>query len=51
MNLIKHLIDLMSKVKPVIEKLPKYTLKERNFTNEMLLRLEEAGIITHMILN
>ena len=51
MDLIKHLIDLVSEVKPVMGKLPKYTLKERNFANEMLPRLEEAGIITHIALN
>ena len=50
-DLIKHLIDLVSKVKPVMRKLPKYTLKERNFVNKMLPKLEEARIITHIVLN
>ena len=44
-DLIEHSIDLTLDAKPVKGTLPKYTMQEREFTNNIFPELEDAGII------
>src|SRR5947199_8590065 len=44
-NLLHHAIDLKQQIKPVKSKVPRYTLKEREFTAKIFSEMEEAGII------
>ncbi|SLM39126.1 hypothetical protein LPUS_09585 [Lasallia pustulata] len=50
-DLIEHSIDLLPYSKPVRSKLPRYTPREREFSNRIFPELEEAGIVARMSSN
>ena len=45
MDLLYHSIDLRPQINSVKARVPKYTLKEREFAAKIFLEMEEAGII------
>ena len=44
-DLLYHTIDLKPRVNPVKAKVPRYTLKEREFSAKIFPEMEEAGIV------
>ena len=44
-DLLYHAIDLKSQINPVKSRVPRYTLKEREFTAKIFPEMEEAGIV------
>src|SRR5438034_10843185 len=44
-NLLHHVIELKMQINPVKSRVPRYTLKEREFTAKIFPEMEEAGIV------
>ena len=45
-NLIEHFINLVLEARPVMGKVPKYTIAKYVFANEIFPQMEDVGIIT-----